>query len=194
MSDHNKEPSEVEDSFDRLLNRASDGDESAHQQVFDRVYDELRRLARRRLGSSNPNGTLQPTVLVHEAYVRLLGKNQVTWRNRRHFFALVSRAMRDIIVERARYHATQKRGMDMERVTFESDVIHIRTQAEEILTVNDVLSRLYERDRSTASLIALRYFVGLTVRETAHALGVSESTVERRWNYAKAVLHRELGF
>ena len=194
MSSHTEDQPEVPDSFDRLLDRASNGDECAHQHVFDRVYDELRRLAKHRLGGSNPNGTLQPTVLVHEAYLRLLGKNQVTWRNRRHFFALVSRAMRDIIVERARYHATQKRGMDVERVTFDSDVIHIRTQAEEILMVNDVLSRLYERDRSTANLIALRYFVGLTVSETALALGVSESTVERRWNYAKAVLHRELGF
>lgn len=179
-------------SFEDLLAVASRGDERARERVFERLYGELRSLARRRLRGFRPDGTLQPTALVHEAYLRLLGKKQLTWRNRRHFFALISRAMRDIVVEYARQRASQKRGGGRHQVTLESDVIDIAGQTEEILMLDDALSRLYQRDHSTAKVVALRYFAGLSIDEAARALGVSSATVDRRWQYAKAWLRREL--
>lgn len=178
--------------FDGLLEAARDGRPESQDRLFRVVYDELRSLARRQLERAPRAESLHPTALVHEAYVRLVGKGQLDWRSRRHFFALVARAMRDIVVERARYYSAQKRGGGRRDVTLDTHEIPVCEESDEIVMLNDALSRLYEWDRSTADVVALRYFAGLSGDETADALGVSPATIDRRWRFAKAWLRREL--
>jgi RNA polymerase sigma factor (TIGR02999 family) len=172
-----------------LLARA--GDAQAGESAFGLVYEELRTLARIRL-ARRPHDSLQSCELVHDMYQRLVAKDQMGWESRRHFFALAARAMHDILVERARAATARKRGGRIKKVSLESAVEASSKNPEEFLMLADALSRLYEQDVLSADVVRMRYFVGLSGDETAEALEVSPSTVDRRWQYAKAWLYKEL--
>ena len=182
----------------QLLALASDGDSQAAAELLPLVYDELRRLARARMAKEAGGGagfTLQPTALVHEAYMRLLGPGgeQMKWDNRGHFFGAAARAMRRILVERARHRDRIKHGGDRKRVELNDDAkMAAEPEAGELLALDEVLDKLEKYDQRKAEVVMLRYFAGLSVEETAAALGVSEATVKNDWTFARAWLQREM--
>lgn len=175
-----------------LLDAIADGDGGAVDRLLPMVYDELRRLARARLAGEVRPDAGQPTSLVHEAYLRLVGNEAKPWKNRAYFFAAAGEAMRRILVERARERKAAKRGGDRRQVTLEENAAVSEPAPEEMLAVDQALRRLEEKDRPMADVVKLRYFVGLTVPETAEALGLSPRTVNRTWTAAHTWLRREL--
>jgi RNA polymerase sigma factor (TIGR02999 family) len=157
------------------------------------VYEELRRLAHHQMANVPPADTLQPTALVHEAYLRLVGREtQPAWEDRGHFFAAAARAMRDIIVEQARRHASMKRGGDRLRITLDELIISAEAQSEDLVALEAALRRLEKSDSTSAQVVMLRYFAGLSVEETARAMGTSPATVKRHWSYARAWLRGQI--
>ncbi len=176
----------------RLLAGWGRGDRAAFDQLVPLIYDQLRRIAARRLRYERHNHTLRPTALVHEAYVKLIDQSRVRWRNRAHFFAIASRLMRRILVDHARARGAAKRGGggpmvsldDAGDVALEPDV--------SLLALDAALAQLELLDSVQAQIIELRYFGGLTIEETAAVVRVSPATVGREWNVAKAWLYREL--
>ena len=174
-----------------ILRAAQEGDQEAAARLLPLVYDELRKLAQARMARLSPGLTMQPTALVHEAYLRLVGKGDVPLEGRRHFFFVAARAMRDILVEQARRKAGPKLGGDRRRV-------ELREQAtaepvpEEVLAVHEALAELEQEDPLKAQIVNLRYFTGMTVPETAQVLGISERTLHRHWRFIKAWLKRRL--
>lgn len=176
----------------QILNAASDGDSDAARQLLPLVYDELRKLAEARLAKTPPGNTLQPTALVHEAYLRLVGSEDPRWQGRNHFFGAAAQAMRDILVEQARRKARIKHGGGRIRVDLDRADATAEPLAEEVLAVDQALGKLEKEDSRSAQIVILRYFGGLTEPETAAVLGVSESTVVRDWRYARTWLYREL--
>lgn len=156
------------------------------------VYDELRSLARARLRKLMPGQTLQPTALVHEAFLRLVGKEDPGWDGRGHFFAAAARAMRQIVVEQARRKMALKRGGDRHRMASEQAVPVVEPPSDEIIAVDEAVKRLERDDPRKGQIVNLRFFARLTTAETATALGVSVGTVEREWRYIRAWLRREL--
>lgn len=177
----------------RLLDAAREGSADAATQVLELVYGELRQVAAQRLSGRRALNTLQPTALVHEVWLRLMGDAKPHWQNRRHFFAAAARSMRDILVERARAAATVKRGGDRRRVDIDQAELPADDQAEHLLALDEALSRLEQAAPLAAQVVMLRFFTGLTVNETAAALETSASSVDRHWAWAKAWLHREMG-
>jgi RNA polymerase sigma factor (TIGR02999 family) len=176
-----------------LLDDWSRGDRGALDRLLPVVYTELRRIAARQLRHERAGHTLQPTALVHEAYLRLIQQRDVDWRNRAHFFGVAAQVMRRILVDYARRQATRKRGDAAQRVPLE-EVDKIATATEiPVLTLDRALTRLEEIDRGLAQIIELRAFAGLTIDEAAHVLKVSPSTAKREWRTARAWLARELG-
>jgi RNA polymerase sigma factor (TIGR02999 family) len=176
----------------RLLNKVADGDEQAAGELIPLVYDELRRLAVRRLRHERPNHTLQATALVNEAYMKLAAQRSIKWQNRAQFFAVASQAMRRVLVDYARAHETAKRGGQQLRVTFDEMCAFSPGISEEVLAVNESLERLERIDPRQARVVELRYFAGLTTEEAAEALGISAKTVIREWNVARAWLYGDL--
>ncbi len=176
----------------RVLKAAAEGDLEAASKLLPLVYDELRRLARARMANLAPGQTLQPTALVHEAYLRVIGTADPGWKGRGHFFGSAAQAMRDIIVEEARRKASLKRGGDRKRVDVDDADTAIQPPSEDVLTVDETLKRLEADDPRKGQIVNLRYFVGLTTEETAAVLGVSTTTVERDWRYIRAWLRRRL--
>lgn len=176
----------------RLLSQISQGDKKATEELLPLVYNELRALARRRMAREKPGQTLQPTALVHEAYLRLLGDQSPQWEGRGHFFAAAAEAMRRILIEKARQKSRLKRGGDRQRTGLDEAKARSETDFEEILTIDELLQRLEAQDLEMARVVKLRYFAGLTVEETAEALGTSCRSVNRLWTAAKAWLHRGL--
>jgi RNA polymerase sigma factor (TIGR02999 family) len=170
-------------------------EEASASRLMPLVYDELRRLARGFMDRERRDHTLQPTALVHEAYVRLVDQLRVNWRGRTHFRAVGARVMRRILVDHARRHGSAKRGRDWQRVTLGDSLLR-SSDAEldlaEVLSLNDALGRLRETDRRQARIVELRYFGGLTSGEVAEVLGVSLRTVEGEWMHGRAWLKREL--
>jgi RNA polymerase sigma factor (TIGR02999 family) len=151
------------------------------------VYNELRRLATQRLAQEKPGLTLQATALVHEAYLRIVGdSDEPRWENLAHFFAAAAEAMRRILVENARGRARLKRGGEFHRVELLDDHPAIDTPAEEILAVDDALSRLADEDPEAAEIVKLRYFAGLSIDDAARSLGISRASAYRHWTYARA--------
>jgi RNA polymerase sigma factor (TIGR02999 family) len=183
---------EAEGQVTRLLDAVAAGDPGAAERLLPLVYDELRRLARARLAGERRPGAAQPTSLVHEAYLRLVGDRSTPWRNRAYFFGAAGEAMRRILVDRARERRALKRGGDLDRETFDDDLASIETDPDVVLAIDQALARLEQRDRVMADVVKLRYFVGLTVPETADALDTSPRTVNRAWTAARAWLQREL--
>jgi RNA polymerase sigma factor (TIGR02999 family) len=176
----------------RLLDGWSRGDRAALDQLVPLVYDELHRLAGRQLRQERPNHTLQPTALVHEAYVKLIDQRRVHWKNRAHFFGVAARLMRRVLVDHARSRLAAKRGGGEPRVSLD----HAETAAVQrevpLLALDDALVQLEAVDPVQSQIVELRYFGGLSIEETAAVVGVSEATIGREWNLAKAWLFREL--
>lgn len=176
-----------------LLSAASRGDRLAAEKLLPLVYDELRKLAQARMAHLAPGQTLQPTALVHEAYMRIVGDADPGWDHRGHFFGAAAQAMRDILVEQARRRASLKRGGDRQRVDAEHAEPAIEAPTDDVLAVHEALERLEAEDPRKRRIINLRYFAGLSNEETAAAMGVSVGTIEREWRYIRAWLKRELG-
>jgi RNA polymerase sigma-70 factor, ECF subfamily len=166
------------------------GDRSALDRLVPLVYAQLHRLAEARLRDERSGHTLQPSAIVNETYLKLVGRTHSRWQSRTHFFAVASRSMREILVDHARRRAAQKRaGPHGSRLDTEAMVL---PRGADIIAVDDALERLATLDREQARIVELRFFGGLTVDEAASALGVSTATVERKWRAARAWLHREL--
>ena len=168
------------------------GDPQAPEELLAEVYQELRQLAARRMAGESPGHTLQPTALVHEAWLRLGGGSSQHFANRAHFFAAAGEAMRRILVENARRKKRLKRGGNQQRVDFEEVDLPAPMPDEELLALDEALNRLTEADSRAAELVKLCFFVGLTQEQAAKELGISVSTVERTWAYARAWLFREM--
>jgi len=164
----------------------------AAEALLPQVYDELRRLAAHKLAQEAPGHTLQPTALVHEAWLRLAAQDKQTYANRTHFFAVAAEAMRRILIDRARRRQAIRRGGQAQRV--DTDALEIAGPAadDQLLALHEALDRFAEREPQKAELVKLRYFVGLTLAEAAEVLGISEPTAKRHWAYARAWLLCEL--
>jgi RNA polymerase sigma factor (TIGR02999 family) len=179
-------------SFTRLLNLAGGGDERAAAELLPMIYDELRSLARARIGTVRPGDTLQPTALVHEAYLRLFGKQHLEWKSRAHFFAAAAQTIRNILVDRARQKASLKRGGARRRAEVEDWEAVIDPPADDVLALDEALRQLEQSDPRKARLVLLHCFGGLTLEETASALEVSLTTAEREWRFTRALLRAQL--
>ena len=180
----------------RILNAIEQGDAGATDQLLPLVYEELRLLAAQKLSQERPGQTLQATALVHEAYLRLVGTEDQSWDNKGHFFKAAAEAMRRILIENARRKRTDRRGGDQKRVELnESAISGARecTALSEILTLDEALEKLEEKDRLKADLIKLRFYAGLTIEQSAKSLGISLTTAKTHWAYARAWLLREVG-
>ena len=178
----------------RLLNSLGEGHTRAGaEELVPLVYNELRRLAARRLANEPPGLTLQATALVHEAYLRLVGSgNSQPWNSRGHFFAAAAEAMRRILIENARRKMSQKRGASAEKIDLSHIELAIETDHERLLLVNEALDKLAAHDAQAAELIKLRFFAGLSGQEAAETLGLPPRTATRLWAYARAWLFREI--
>ncbi|MSU62832.1 MAG: sigma-70 family RNA polymerase sigma factor [Pedosphaera sp.] len=177
----------------RILERVQNGDPKAANELLPLVYDELRQLAANRMAQEAPGHTLQPTALVHEAWLRLAGVDaDVRFENRAHFFGAAAEAMRRILVENARRKCRLKRGGQLERVDLDSLQLPTPLPDEELLELDAALDRLAAFQSQAAEVVKLRFFVGLTQEQAARQLGVSLATVERTWSFAKAWLFREM--
>ncbi len=178
----------------RILSAVEQGDPHAAEQLLPLVYDELRRLAGQKLAQEKPGQTLQATALVHEAYLRLVDREKVQrWDSRGHFFAAAAEAMRRILVEQARRKGRLKRGGDHKRVDLEDLAISAQGPFDDMVALDEALTKLANGHPDKAELVKLRYFAGFTVAEAAQALGISTTTADRHWTYARAWLFRELG-
>lgn len=175
----------------RLLARIGKGDKRAADQLFPLVYNELRAIARAQLADERPGQTLQPTALVHEAYLRLVTEEDRNLRNRSHFMAAAARAMRRILIERARAKLSLKRGQRPKKTTLE-EFPQEQPELADLLALDQALERLQQHDEDMARVVELRYFLGLKIGETAQVMEASERTTSRRWTRAKAWLYREL--
>jgi RNA polymerase sigma factor (TIGR02999 family) len=178
----------------RILSAIEQGDPLASEQLLPLVYDELRKLAAVKLTQEKPGQTLQATALVHEAYLRLVDASKVQrWDSRGHFFAAAAEAMRRILLNRARDKKRAKRGGgELRRVDLDQIEIALDTDDEELIALDDALTQLAGEDPDAARLVNLRFFAGLTLRDAAVSLGLSQRTAERQWSYARAWLHARL--
>jgi RNA polymerase sigma factor (TIGR02999 family) len=175
-----------------LAARAARGDREAAAELLPLIYDDLRNLARARMARLAPGQTLQPTALVHEAYARVIGKGDPGWDGRGHFFAAAAQAMRNILVDQARRKAALKRGGGRRRRELADDDLTIQPPREDVLALDEALSRLEAEDPRKGQIVNLRYFAGLTADETAAVMDVSKGTIEREWRYIKAWLQMQL--
>ena len=175
-----------------LLQRLQDGDPEASRELITLAYAELRALASRKMAHEQPGQTIQATALVHEAWYRLGGDQQPVWQNRAHFFGAMAEAMRRILIENARRKRRQKHGGQLQRLDVNEVEIVCPLPDEQLLSLDDALCRLEAEDPRAAEIVKLRFFVGLTQQEAAQHLGISVSTVERTWKFARAWLFREI--
>jgi RNA polymerase sigma factor (TIGR02999 family) len=186
----------------RILSAIEQGDPRAAEQLLPLVYDELRKLAAQKLSQERPDLTLQPTALVHEAYLRLVGpagsgspgsaSRDQDWNSRGHFFAAAAEAMRRILVENARRHSRAKHGGGRERVELDSSAIAAPEIDQDLIALDEALDRLAAADPLSAQVVKLRYFAGLTIPQTAEMLGVSPRKADFLWSFARAWLRREI--
>ena len=175
-----------------ILNAVEQGDLKAAEELLPLVYEELRKLAAYRMAQEQPGQTLQPTALVHEAWLRLAGDGNVQFEGRRHFFAAAAEAMRRILIDRARQKRSLKRGAGAERVSLDDLQLAIAADDETVLRVDEALTKLTKEDPDSAQFIKLRFFAGMTNAEAAQALGISERTARRHWSFARVWLFREI--
>ena len=177
----------------QILNAIQQGDPSASDQLLPLVYEELRVLARQRLANEKPGQTLQATALVHEAYIRLVGKNNdQSWDNRGHFFGAAAEAMRRLLIDNAKTKNRLKRGGGAIRIDLDLIDSAIEAPSDELIALDESLTRLSESDPECAEVIKLRFFGGLTIPETAKILGISPRTANLRWAYGRAWLYKQL--
>lgn len=188
------EQTELVSEVTQILQRMEQGDPQAGSELLPLVYDELRKLAADRMSQESPGHTLQPTALVHEAFLRLVGPDaNDRWDDRGHFFAAAAEAMRRILIDSARRRNSVKRGGDKVRHDLHEDAAAAETDnAATLLAVDEALTKLADSEPELVRLVELRYFTGLTIDETAKVLGVSPRTTKRNWAYARAWLQREL--
>ncbi len=180
-------------SVTQILLQIDSGDPSAADRLLPIVYDELRRLAASQFKQEKPGQTLQATALVHDAYIRLVDVEQAQhWNSRGHFFAAAAQSMRRILVDRARRKLSEKHGGQFSRIELEPDQIPAPNKSIDLVALDDVLDALAEHDQRKAELVKLRYFAGLTIRQAADVLGISESTADADWAYAKSWLRVHL--
>lgn len=173
----------------RILNAIERGDSRAVDALLPVVYEELRHLAAQRLLRELPGQTLQPTALVHEAYLRLVEDEPQSWNNRGHFFAAAAEAMRRILIENARRKQRFKRGGQRQRVNLHDEVLAIEEPSDDLIALDEALNKLAKTDKTKAELVKLRYFAGLTLEQAAELLDISPTTAKRHWIYAKAWLY-----
>ncbi len=176
----------------QLLLNWQAGDQLARDQLLEAVYGELRRQAARYLRQERPDHTLQPTALVHEAYLQLIDQSSVNWENRAHFFGVAARLMRRILVDHARAHRAEKRGRGEEQLALDEAIGVPQPKDLNILALNDAMEELERLDEKQSRIVELRYFGGLSIEETATVTGVSPATVKREWAMAKAWLQAQL--
>jgi RNA polymerase sigma factor (TIGR02999 family) len=180
------------DNLTILLAEASNGNQGALDRLIPIVYHELHAIAERCLRGERSNHTLQPTALVNEAYVRLIDQRRVTWKNRAHFFGVAASLMRRILVDHARANRAKKRAGGLARVTLNEGNVPAGERTVDLVLLDDALQELARKDPKLARLVELKFFTGLTTKETASVLGVSTATVEREWGAARAWLFREM--
>jgi RNA polymerase sigma factor (TIGR02999 family) len=176
----------------RILTAIDEGDTRAVDELLPAVYQELRQLAARKLAREKPGQTLQPTALVHEAYLRLVGAEGQSWKGRTHFFGAAAEAMRRILIENARRKGRLKRGAGRQRIDLDEVQMDIEDPSTDILALDEALAKLEATDKGKADLVKLRYFAGLSVEQAAEVLGISERTAKRYWAYARAWLYDEI--
>jgi RNA polymerase sigma factor (TIGR02999 family) len=177
----------------QILTAIEQGDPRAAEELLPLVYDELRRLAAQRLAEEKPGQTLQATALVHEAYLRLVGaQKEQAWDSRGHFFAAAAEAMRRILINRARDKKCAKRGGERRRVDLDQIEIALDTNDDQLIALDEALNQLAVEDPDAARLVNLRFFAGLTLKDTAVSLGLAPRTAERQWAYARAWLYARL--
>jgi RNA polymerase sigma factor (TIGR02999 family) len=176
----------------QMLRAMGQGDPRASADLLPVVYAELRKLAQARMARTPPGNTLQPTALVHEAYLKLVGGEDPGWDNRGHFFAAAAEAMRQILVDQARRKGSQKRGGDRQREAYQEENLAIETPFEDVLALNEAIEKLEREDERKARIVKLKFFAGLTNEETAATLGVSVPTIEREWRFVRALLFSQL--
>jgi RNA polymerase sigma factor (TIGR02999 family) len=176
----------------RILTAIERGDGRAVDQLLPAVYQELRRLAAQKLSRERPGQTLQPTALVHEAYLRLIGDDKPNWDSRTHFFTAAAEAMRRILIENARRKKSQKRGGEYQRLDLQEEEVAIEEPSEDVLALDEALTALAQKDPVKADLVKLRYFAGMSLDEAAQALGLSESTAKRYWRFARTWLYARM--
>lgn len=185
-------PGSVRRDVTEVLQRISGGDPGAVDRLLPLVYDELRALARRELRRERSDHTLQPTALVHEAYLKLARLDRLEWRDRAHFFGAAAGTMRRVLVSHARRKRAEKRGGGAKAVPLENVVLAARERPDDVLALDEALARLADLDSRQAQVVECRFFAGMSVPETAEALGISPATVKRDWTAARAWLNREL--
>ena len=175
-----------------LLQAHSAGNPDALDELIPLVYNEMHKMARGRLQGERPDHTYSATALVHEAYLKLVDLNRIDWQNRNHFFAIASQVMRNLLVDYAVKQKAEKRGGDNQKITLDPMQLSTKTNLDEIITIDEALKKLEQFDERQARVVECRFFGGLTIEETANALGISEPTVSRDWKMARAWLNREL--
>jgi RNA polymerase sigma-70 factor (ECF subfamily) len=176
-----------------MLVELTDGNQEVVNQILPHIYDELRRLAGGYLRRERSDHTLQPTALVHEAYMKLIDQKHVRWQNRAHFFGIAAQVMRRILMDHARKHKAEKRGGEADKLPLEEEILVVSTESSNrLLALDDALRTLAELDPQKARIVELRYFGGLSIEETAEVMGVSVPTINRQWRMAKAWLYGQL--
>jgi len=176
----------------KILNAAAQGDSSVAGRLLPLIYDELRQLAARKMTQESGTQTLQPTALVHEAWLRLGGDEQPSWENRTHFFCAAAEAMRRILIDRARRKQTRRHGGGQRRLDVDEIEIAAPLQEDELLAVNEALDRFSQHAPQKAELVKLRYFTGMGLKEAGQVLGISEPTAVRWWTYSKTWLYQAI--
>ncbi|MGD8500494.1 MAG: sigma-70 family RNA polymerase sigma factor [Phycisphaerales bacterium] len=176
----------------RILTAIEQGDTKAADKLLPLVYEELRRLAAQKMSREPPGQTLQATALVHEAYIRLVGSEDRNWSGRTHFFAAAAEAMRRILIENARRKQRLKHGGGQQRVDLDDAYVACEKPSEDIVALDEALTKLATEDPVKADLVKLRYFAGLTIEQAAKILGISRATADRYWSYARAWLFDEI--
>jgi len=175
-----------------ILNAIEQGNKEASEKLLPLVYEELRLLAAQKMSREKPGQTLQATALVHEAYIRLVEGTNQNWNSRGHFFKAAAEAMRRILIENARRKKSDKRGGKRKRIDLSKADLAIHSPSDDLLTLDEALERLAKKDQMKADLVKLRYFAGLTCGQAAKMLGISKSTADEHWAYAKAWLKAEI--
>jgi len=177
----------------RILNAIDQGDAKEADKLLPLVYEELRRLAARKMSRESPGQTLQATALVHEAYIRLVGSETRNWKGRTHFFTAAAEAMRRILIDNARRKKSLKHGRGHKKANLDDAELAIEEPSEDIIALDEALAKLTVEDPVKANLVKLRYFAGLTIEQAAEVLGISRATADRYWSYARVWLFHETG-
>lgn len=175
-----------------MLEDCVKGKKGAVDQLLPYVYDELRRISSKYLNDEYRNHTLQTTELVHEAYIKMVGSENINWQNRTHFFGIAARSMRQILVDHARRRKSVKRGEGNRALSLEDALEISEKNDEQVIALDEALKKLEVLEERSGRIVELRYFTGLTIEETAEALNISPATAKRDWNFAKAWLYREI--